>query len=333
MSASLNYSAGVIGAGAWGTTIASHLTKCGHSTLLWAFEKEVSDEINISHRNSVYHHDIDLPEKLTATSELSRFANVEYLIIVVPSAFYKTTVSQLAEILPEGIPILSATKGFVDDELARPSEFLASTCPNHPIGVLSGPNLSREISQGLPAITLVTSSDENLVRSFQEMLSTDRFRVYGGTDLIGTELGGALKNIMAIAAGLVDGLKFGKNTHAALITRGLAEMIRLGERLGAQKQTFYGVSGLGDLVCTAGSTLSRNQEVGRRIAQGETLKEILSATRAVPEGVDTTKHVHAYCKAHDIDLPITDAVHKVLFDGVDPFEALKGLMTRHLKME
>ena len=333
MSDHARFEAGVVGAGAWGTTIASHLANRGHSTLLWAFEEEVAGEINSNHRNSVYLHDINLPDGLSATTELADMSAAKYLFVMVPSGFYKRTVEDLSKYIDDSIPILSATKGFVSDELARPSEFLAEMCPGHSIGVLSGPNLAREIAHGLPAISLVASHDEKLVQSFQSLLSTERFRVYGGTDMIGTELGGALKNIMAIAAGMVDGLNLGKNTHAALITRGLAEMIRLGEELGARTKTFYGVSGLGDLVCTAQSTLSRNHQVGNRIAKGEKLEDILSASRAVAEGIDTTRHVQAYSIKNGIDLPITDAVYKVLFKGADPFEALKDLMTRALKME
>jgi glycerol-3-phosphate dehydrogenase (NAD(P)+) len=205
--------------------------------------------------------------------------------------------------------------------------------PGSPLGVLSGPNLSREVVSGKPAISLIASRDKDLVHEYQHLLSTERFRVYGSTDVTGTELGGSLKNIMAIAAGISDGLDLGQNAMAALITRGIAEMIRLGEHLGAEAKTFYGVSGLGDLVCTSQSRLSRNHEVGRRLASGETLGEILGSTKSVAEGVGTTKHVHEYAVEHGIDLPITGSVFKILYESADPGLALRELMTRKLKME
>ncbi len=333
MSRTVKHDIGVIGGGAWGTTLASILAQSGHEVLLWAYEDEVVEEIGSTHRNTIYLPDIDLPEILDATVEISDFENIERLIIVVPSAFYKNVVAQLAQYIHTDTRILSATKGFVGDDLERPSERLQKTLPDNPIGVLSGPNLAREIIQGFPAISLVASKHENLIHEFQNLFSTERFRVYGGNDVAGTELGGALKNVMAIAAGLVDGLGLGMNSHAALITRGLAEMIRLGSKLGAVERTFFGVSGLGDLVCTSQSSLSRNHELGRKIAAGEKPGEILATMKSVAEGVYTTKHVHAFCENHNLDLPITRAVYRVLFEDADPLDAVTELMTRSLKME
>lgn len=326
-------SVGVIGAGAWGTTLAAHLVRMGNSVLIWSYEEEVRDEINARHTNSVYHHGFDLPADLKATSNLSDFSDFSRLLIVVPSAFYTNVVRELSRHVQPHAQVVSATKGFIDNDLTRPMQFLEETLPQNPRGVLSGPNLSREISSGLPAISLIASKDAKMIQEFQSLLSTGQFRVYGGTDVAGTELGGALKNIMAIAAGIADGLSLGENTLAALITRGLAETIKIGRILGADDRTFFGVSGLGDLVCTSQSRLSRNQQVGRRIAGGETLDEILSAMAAVAEGVDTTRHVHSFGRDKDLDLPITNAVYTILFEGEDPSRALRELMTRKLKME
>jgi len=327
------YDIGVIGAGAWGTTLAHRLSETGHKTLLWAFEAEVAAEINHSRTNSVYLPDVKLSTSLTATNDLAEFGTLGRLLIVVPSKFLPGTVDRLSGIVSSDARLVSASKGFVNQELSRPSEYLAEKFPGRMIGVLSGPNLSREVVRCKPAISLVASSDVGLVKEFQELLSTEYFRVYGGTDVIGTELGGALKNIMAMAAGLSDGLELGENTLAALITRGLAEMIRLGTKLGADARTFYGVSGLGDLVCTSQSRLSRNHEVGRRLALGQRLGEILGSSHAVPEGVETTKHVHRYAEKHGIDLPLTRGVYTVLFENADPPEILRELMTRTLRME
>ncbi len=327
------FDVGVIGAGAWGTTLGSHLVRSGHSVLIWAFEEQVRDEINATHHNSMYLSGFELPSDLQATSDLTEFSSIDRLIFAVPSAFCSETAGKLSPSVSTNAKILSATKGFVGPDLKRPSQLLRELLPGNPIGVLSGPNLSREISAGLPAISLVASKDANLIQDFQELLSTERFRVYGGTDVAGTELGGALKNIIAIAAGIADGLELGENALAALITRGLAEMIKLGKILGSNERTFFGVSGLGDLVCTCQSRLSRNQEVGRRIAGGMKLDEILASTASIAEGVGTTLHVHRFAQARDLDLPITRAVHNVLYERADPGIALHELMTRTLKME
>ena len=327
------YDIGIVGAGAWGTTLAMHLSRKGYRILLWAYEKEVVDEINRGHRNTVYLRDFDLPDQIRATTDLAEMKSASRLIISVPSAFYTHVVNDLARHIPEGVQILSATKGFLDSELKRPSEFLIELFPNHAIGVLSGPNLSKEIASGLPAVSRVASENKELIREFQLMLSSERFRVYGGSDIIGTELGGSLKNIIALAAGMADGLNLGENALAALITRGLAEMIKLGKILGAEERTFYGVSGLGDLICTCQSPLSRNHQVGKRLAGGEKLAAILSSISAVPEGIDTTRHVHKYAHNRDLDLPITRAVYSILFEDAVPETALRELMTRTLKME
>jgi glycerol-3-phosphate dehydrogenase (NAD(P)+) len=327
------YEVGVAGAGAWGTTLARHLGRSGRRVILWAFEPEVVSEINTSRQNSAYLSGVDLPDTVRATGDLADFAEVDKLIIAVPSAFYADTIEALAPAISPSCKLLSATKGFTGPELRRPTELLEEVFPEHAIGALSGPNLSREVASGLPAISLVASKNETLVREFQSMLSTERFRVYGGADVIGTELGGALKNIMAIAAGIADGLELGENAMAALIVRGLAEMIKLSKILGANERTIYGVSGLGDLVCTCQSVLSRNHLVGSRLAQGERLGEILAGMSAVPEGPNTTKHVHDYSESRGIDLPITGAVYNVLFNEAAPDEALRDLMTRSLKME
>jgi glycerol-3-phosphate dehydrogenase (NAD(P)+) len=333
MSQSETYDIGVIGAGAWGTTLAMHLSRKGQSVLLWAFEPEVADSINQDHRNPIYLPDFELPVEVKSTGDLAQMGAISRLLIVVPSAFYASTVKQLASHVSGNAKLLSATKGFLDSNLRRPSEMLKEIFPGHQTGVLSGPNLSKEIAAGLPAVSRVASESEEFVREFQQILSSERFRVYGGSDIVGTELGGSLKNIIALAAGMASGLHLGENALAALITRGLAEIIKLGELLSAEARTFYGVSGLGDLICTCQSSLSRNYQVGYRLANSETLSQILSSISAVPEGVDTTRHVYQYAQNHGLDLPITGAVYNILFEESEPAAALRDLMTRTLKME
>ena len=333
MSSNIDIDVGVIGAGAWGTTIASHLSKTGHSTLLWAFEADVVDEINSSHTNSIFLRDINLSDTLIATSDPSDFEKINRIIFAVPSQFLGEVVSLFEDHISRDAMIVSATKGFITPDLMRPTELLEVHFQNNSIGVLSGPNLSREVAKELPTISLVASGDDNLIDDFQNLLFSNYFRVYGGKDVTGTELGGALKNIIAIAAGMLDGLDLGENTLAALITRGLAEMIKLGSSLGAETKTFYGVSGLGDLVCTSQSRLSRNHEVGRRLASGEKLPDILASTASIAEGINTTRHVHEFASMHDLEMPITTAVYDILFSNQNPGDVLYGLMTRSLKME
>jgi glycerol-3-phosphate dehydrogenase (NAD(P)+) len=333
MTAQAGYDIGIVGAGAWGTTLSAHLARSGHRVLLWAFEPEVAGEINIKGRNSVFLPELDLAAGIEATSDISDLRHIDRLLIAIPSAYLADTLARLQSHICPGAWILSATKGFLGPDLMRPTEFLSAKLPGHPLGALSGPNLAREVARELPAISLVASDDERLIGEFQRLLSTERFRVYGSKDVAGCELGGALKNIIAIAAGVADGLDLGQNALAGLITRGLAEMMKLGSELGASERTFFGVSGMGDLICTCQSRLSRNHQVGQRIAGGETLEQIVRSMAAVAEGIDTTKHVHAYAQAHTLDLPITRAVFDVLFKQADPARALRDLMTRALKME
>ena len=327
------YEIGVIGAGAWGTTLAAMLKNCGTNVLLWVYEPEVVEQIETHSINRTYLPDIKLPDDLPVTNVPSDFSGIDRLLFVVPSKFCRQTLEIFAPHISDDAWILSATKGFVGPNLQRPTQLFEQMLPGNPIGALSGPNLSGEIAIGLPAITLVSSKNEALVKEFQNILANDTFRVYGGTDVIGTELGGALKNIMAIAGGVADGLHLGENALAALITRGLAEMIRIGRHLGADERTFFGISGLGDLVCTSQSTLSRNHHVGSFIASGRKLTEILADMNAVAEGVDTTRHVYEYAQENKLDLPITEAVYRLLFEDADPGDSLAGLMTRSLKME
>lgn len=327
------YDLGIIGAGAWGTTLALHVSSQDIPVLLWAYEPEVVEEINHYRTNSVYLPGIPLNEKIHATSALDDFIHVRRLIVVVPSAFFSSVVSSVKQFIKPDIPIVSATKGFIGPQLQSPSSLLLSLFPGNSVGVLTGPNLAKEIAAGLPAISLIASQNEKLIEDFQSLLSTDRLRIYGSYDIVGAELGGAFKNVIAIAAGIADGLELGENSLAALITRGLAEMVKLGKILGADEKTVYGISGLGDLICTCQSPLSRNHHVGRHISKGIKLSEILRNMKAVAEGVWTTKIVYEYAEPQDIELPITSAVYHILFEDKDPSIAIRELMTRTLRME
>jgi glycerol-3-phosphate dehydrogenase (NAD(P)+) len=330
-----SFDIGIIGAGAWGTTLAALAGKSGKKVALWAFETETVDEINQRRTNSIFLKlsEFRMPPSVEATGDFAVFAKIPRLIIAVPSAFFPQAVIFLAPHVKPDARLLSAVKGFIGADLRRPTQLLEELLPDNPRGALCGPNLAMEIASGLPAITLVASQDDNLAREFQSFLSAERFRVYTGSDVAGTELGGSLKNIMAIAAGMAFALRLGENALAGLITRGLAEMIKLGKVLGAQEKTFFGISGLGDLICTSQSVLSRNHQVGQRIASGEKLDAILAGTHSIAEGVDTTRNVHSYAQSHGLDLPITRSVHNILFENVPPEQEIRALMTRAPRTE
>jgi glycerol-3-phosphate dehydrogenase (NAD(P)+) len=326
----------VIGAGAWGTTLADLIASQGYLVRLWCYEPEVAEQIGKSRENETYLPGYKLNENISPASDIEESLKGSGLVLfVTPTQHFRGIARKCAPFIDDGCYVLSCSKGFEIDSFKRMTEIFAEewTGRNYSAGVLSGPNLSREIVQRKPAVTLIASDNVDLVKLFQELMSCPHFRVYGGRDVIGTELGGALKNVIAIASGVTYGLGFGHNTLASLITRGLKEMVRLGVSLGAKAETFYGASGLGDLICTAFSELSRNHQVGRRIAGGESLDEIFESMTHVAEGVYTTRAVKKHNEISDIEMPIADEVYRVLFEGLDPMEGVQNLMGRSLKAE
>jgi len=326
----------VIGAGAWGTTLADLIAAQDYAVRLWCFESEVAQQINSKRENESFLKGITLSKNITATNDCAEaLSDAGLILFVVPSQHYRDTARMCRPFIEKGIYVLSASKGFEIESFKRMTEVLEDEWSgvDHSTGVLSGPNLSREIATRRPAVTRVASGDAELVDTFQKLLSCPYFRVYGGTDVIGTELGGALKNIYAIAAGVAAGLNFGHNTLASLITRGLKEMVRLGVKLGAREETFFGASGLGDLICTGFSELSRNHTIGRRLAAGESLDEMLDSMTHVAEGVYTTRAVYNHIGTTGIEMPIAEAVYKVLFEDLGPKDGVQSLMERRLKAE
>jgi len=325
----------IVGAGGWGTALAC-LAGEKTATRLWALEPEVADEVNALRTNSRYCPGATLPPAVKATASLAEaLRGVRLAIFVTPSQWLRGVAEQAREHLPARAWTLSATKGLEAGSGRRMSEVLAEALgADTPVGALSGPNLSREIVQGMPACAVVASRHAELSRAAQDLLLSRRFRVYTNSDVIGVELGGALKNVVALAAGACDGLGFGSNTKAALLTRGLAEIRRLGVDLGAKAETFAGLSGIGDLITTCSSTLSRNWQVGSRLGQGEALADIeASMGGQVAEGVPTT---HAACELasqRGVELPIAEAVRDVLTGTVPPREAVARLMGREGKTE
>ena len=329
----------IIGAGAWGTTLAQLFSENQHDVTLWVFEKEVAQQINGNRENLKYLPGIQLSERIEATADINQAAtalnNAAALIFVVPSEHLRKVASHLKGKIKNDIAIVSATKGIEKNSHKRMSQILAEELKYSAdkICALSGPNLSREIAKGLPAATTIACQTEIIAKSVQALLIQPRFRVYTNQDIVGVELGGALKNIIAIAAGAADGLNLGDNAKSALLVRGIAEIARLGKALGAKAETFFGLSGFGDLVTTCQSNLSRNHRVGAEIAKGKKPKEILASMSEVAEGIPTAAAVKSLAAKQKVEMPITVEVCNVLFDNKDPFQALSDLMGRKAKQE
>lgn len=325
----------VIGSGAWGTTLAKILAENKHTVRLWCHAPDIAAAINADHENTALLKGIKLPENIFATADLAQaLAETELIVIVTASGFFKQTLLKLKPLLREQL-IVSATKGLHEADDKRMSEVLYEVLPEHrsKIAVLSGPNISWEIANRKPATAVIAAANIDTAQKIQQFFSNEYFRVYVNTDVIGTEFGGTLKNVIAIAAGIVDGLGLGDNTKAALMVRGMVEMTRMAVKLGAKPETLMGLTGMGDLITTCSSALSRNHTVGERLAKGEKIADILSSMKAIAEGVATTKAAYELAKKHQVEMPITEQMYAVLYKNKPIAEALKELMTRSLKAE
>jgi glycerol-3-phosphate dehydrogenase (NAD(P)+) len=326
----------VVGAGAWGTALAGLLANRGHHVLLWSFEEHVARAIEEDGRNP-YLPDVDLPANLAVTDVLAdAVRRAEVVVSVSPSQFVGQVMAQAAPHIPPEALLVSASKGIELQTLRRMDEVLCGLVPPPVMErfcVLSGPSFATEVAREEPTAVVVASADGGSANRVQALFQTPFFRVYTNADVVGVELAGALKNVIALAAGTAAGLGFGHNTLAALITRGLAEMTRLGVALGADKATFSGLAGMGDLVLTCTGALSRNRTVGYRLGKGESLEEILSDMTAVAEGVKTAEAVHALASRHGVEMPIAEQVYRIVHEGLAPSEALRALMLRDPKPE
>ena len=327
----------IIGAGAWGTTFAILLSENGHEVKLWVLEEDLCSEMKEMRENKRYLPGFPIPSNIDLTSDLAEaLPSAKLIVFAVPSKHLRGIAKNSSAFISKDNIVLSVTKGLEENTHKRMSEVILdeikSLDPKN-LAILSGPNLSKEIAKGFPAASVVGSKSLETAKKIQGFLMMERFRVYTNTDVIGVELGGALKNIIAIAAGAVDGLGLGDNAKAGLMVRGIAEITRLGVTLGAKQSTFSGLSGIGDLIATCASKLSRNHYVGEEIAKGRKLKEILDGMEAVAEGVATTKAAHALAKKHKVEMPITEQVYQVLFEGKDPYKAIENLMIRSPKEE
>jgi glycerol-3-phosphate dehydrogenase (NAD(P)+) len=316
----------VLGAGSWGTTVAA-LASHNAPTVLWARRAETAEEVNRAHTNERYLPGVALPRTLRATASLEEAVrDADVLAVGVPSQGQRAVLEEVRKHLRPWIPLVSLAKGLEQGTHLRMTEVIRQVLPDHRAGVLTGPNLAREIMAGLAAASVIAIDDEMVARQLQGVFHSGLFRVYTNRDVAGCELGGALKNVIAIAVGMGEGLEVGDNTRAAVITRGLAEMTRLGVALGGRAETFAGLTGLGDLIATCTSRQSRNRHVGEQLGRGRTIEEIVAAMHMVAEGVKTTRVVLELAERHGVAMPIAREVFGVLYEGRGAREAYRGLV-------
>jgi glycerol-3-phosphate dehydrogenase (NAD(P)+) len=323
----------VIGAGSWGTTVAA-ISAVNTPTVLWARRQALADQINHSHVNGDYLAQFTLPDQLRATSSLEdAVSHADVLVMAVPSHGYRDVAVDAAPFLRPWVPIVSLTKGLERSSRKRMSEVSRDEMPGHPVAVLTGPNLAKEILGGQPAASVVAVDDNDIATELQRIFSRPSLRVYTNSDVVGCEVGGVVKNVIAIAAGMAEGMGFGDNTRATLITRGLAEMTRLGIAMGGQAATFAGLAGMGDLIATCSSKQSRNNTVGFQLGEGRTIEQVLASMNMVAEGVKSSPSVLDLARRHGVEMPITEQVVAVCHQGRPAREALGALMQRGRKSE
>ncbi len=323
----------VIGAGSWGTTLACLLADNGHDVTLWVYEKDLADRIQSSRENDIFLPGYKIPDNLNISNDLEgALKKANYILSVVPSQHTRAVFKDMVNVIREDAVIISASKGIETGTLLTVSEIF-NELTGKKVVAISGPSFAKEVIEKKPTAVTIASENKETGLVLQKLFSNDYFRVYTNTDVMGAELGGALKNVMAIASGISDGLGLGSSSRAALITRGLAEMTRLGVVMGAKEKTFGGLSGLGDLVLTCTGTLSRNYMVGHKLGKGEKIKEIVSSMKMVAEGVATSESAYELAKKHNIEMPIVQQIYMVINEDKDPVDAVRELMTRALKSE
>lgn len=332
-----DYKIGVMGAGSWGTALTDLLANKGYKVDLWAYEKEVVEQINTHRENKYFLPGFTLSDNITASNDLQKVvADKDLVLIVVPSHVMRETTREISGRLSPGTIVVSASKGIENKTHLSMSGVITEMLPEiseHQLAVISGPSFAKEVVKQFPTVVTVASKNSDTADLVQQIFATPYFRVYSSDDLLGVELGGSVKNVIAIAAGVIDGLGLGLNTRAALITRGMTEIRRLGVKLGANPRTFTGLAGFGDLVLTCTGALSRNHSVGKKIGEGKKLKEILAEMRMVAEGVKTAKSVYNLSRKIGVEMPISHETYRILYEDVPPKEAVYRLMTRDLKKE
>lgn len=333
----MNERIGIIGAGSWGTALAVSLAVNGRRVSLWARREDLVNEIQHTRRNEVYLKEVHIPEAIRVTSHLEDvLLNHRILIFAVPSQSARSVSEQARPYIDKSQIIVSVAKGVENGTLKLASEVLADTLeavPREKIGVLYGPSHAEEVARGIPSAIVASSYSQETAVEIQQAFLSSRLRVYVNPDMVGVQIGGSVKNVMAIAAGISDGVGFGDNTKAAIITRGMSEIKRLGVAMGAKPETFSGLSGIGDLVVTCMSGLSRNRYFGEQIGKGRLMGDIVDEMKMVAEGVRTTESIIALAQKFDVEMPISEAVYRILFEGKKPLEAVRDLMGRQAKEE
>lgn len=326
----------ILGDGAWGTTLAVMLSKNGNDVTVWSVFGDHLDSLDKKRENKKYLKGIKIPDNIIFEKDLSKAIEFgDYIVFSIPSKFFRNVCQSIKK---ENVSLnkkifISVTKGLEQKTLKRMTEILKEELGNIKACVLSGPTIAIEVAQELPALVVIASKDLKTAKNIQDIFSNDFFRVYTSTDVVGVELGGPLKNIIAVVAGISDGLGFGSNAKAAILSRGIVEIQRLGQKMGAQRKTFYGLAGLGDLSTTCISPESRNRKLGERIAKGEKLKDIVSSTDSIIEGATTSEVVYELSRKYKVEMPIVDAVYGILYNNVNPMNALEVMMKRKRKPE
>lgn len=329
------FNIGIIGDGGWGTTLAIYLHKQGFAVRLWGAFPDYVKRVSATRINSKFLPGIKIPKDVLITDNLQEVIQTSQLIVLaVPSQYTKNILSKIKKYNYSKTAFLSVTKGIDNSKLIRMSQLIHQALGNKiPLAVLSGPTIASQVALGIPSTAVIASPNLALAKKLQKIFNSPSFRIYTNSDIIGVELGGSIKNIIAIASGICDGLKLGTNTKSAILCRGLTEMTRLGEALGAKKYTFFGLSGLGDLATTCFSSESRNRQFGEQLVKGKKSQQILASADTIAEGVPTVKAIYKLGKKHNISMPITKEVFQIIYKKKNPRKAVKDLMTRKLKSE
>ena len=324
---------GIFGGGAWGTALAQSARRAGRDATLWAYESETVSEINSYHTNRVYLPGIALDPAVRATTKAKEVADADLILLVVPAQFLRTVAKEIAPRFDAGKPVVICAKGFEENTGTFMSGVVKEVLPEAEVAVLSGPSFAGEVARNLPTALTLACESEALGAKLMAALAHRNFRLYWSNDVAGTQIGGAVKNVLAIAAGIVEGRQFGRNAHAAVTTRGFAELVRLGTKLGGRFETLTGLSGLGDLILTCSSMQSRNMSLGVALGQGQALADILAARKSITEGVYSASAVVALAKKHGVEMPICEAVHNVVKGQMNVDEAIEALLSRPLRAE
>lgn len=324
---------GVLGAGAWGTALACASVRAGLETILWARESEVVDIINNDNENTLFLSGVKLPVGITATKNLADFSDADIILLVTPAQHMRAMVEALKQYISSTAKLVICSKGIEIATGKLLSQVLSEVMPANPVAVLSGPTFAIEVARGQPCALTLACENDYIASEVAAMIATPMFRPYQSSDIVGAQIGGAVKNVLAIATGIVSGLELGENARAAVITRGLAEMARFGEVFGSDSETMMGLSGLGDLILTCSSTQSRNMSLGKAIGEGQSFIDLMKDRRSVAEGAHTVEIVHKIAEDKNIDMPITAAVYKILKEDMDVNTVMNNLLSRPITLE